>query len=108
MKSIERLAALVLIATLAACTRPEPSAPPPQAEAREARVRSLAKDGSEIRYSVYGRGEPAIVFIHGESAANQRKDWSIANFGADVAAAVQESGSPRVVLVGSSSRISWS
>lgn len=39
---------------------------------------------------------------HGESAANQRKDWSIANFGADVAAAVKESGHQRVVLVGSS------
>ncbi len=39
----------------------------PQADAREARVKSLATDGSEIRYRVYGSGEPAIVFIHGWS-----------------------------------------
>jgi len=150
MKSIVLLPALVLIATLAACTRSEPPAPdaagpavapqvvapplppPPQAEAREVRVRSLAKDQSEIRYRVYGSGEPAIVFVHGwscdsgywdaqlndfaarhtvitvdlaghgESAAKQRTDWSIANFGADVAAAVKDSGRQRVVLVGSS------
>ena len=154
MKSIKLAFSLVLIAILAACTRSEPPAPdaagpavaaqvvappppppappPPQADAREARVKSLARDGSEIRYRIYGSGEPAIVFIHGwscdsgywdaqlnefaarntvitvdlaghgESAAKQRKDWSIANFGADVAAAVKESGSQRVVLVGSS------
>lgn len=149
-RSLVLLPTLLLVATLAACTRPEapapdaagpavepqvvapPPPPPPQAEAREARVRSLSSDGSEIRYRVYGNGEPAIVFIHGwscdsgywdaqlnefaarnavitldlaghgESAAHQRKDWSIANFGADVAAAVKDSGSQRVVLVGSS------
>jgi pimeloyl-ACP methyl ester carboxylesterase len=149
MKAINVLPSLVLIASVAACTRSEspvpdangptaapqvvaPPPPAPQAQAREARVKSLAKDGSEIRYRVYGSGEPAIVFIHGwscdsgywdaqlnefaarnsvitvdlaghgESAAKQRKDWSIANFGADVAAAVKDSGSQRVVLVGSS------
>ena len=149
MKAINVLPSLVLIASVAACTRSEPPAPDatgpaatpqvvappppaPQAQAREARVKSLATDGSEIRYRVYGSGEPAIVFIHGwscdsgywdtelnefaarntvitvdlaghgESAAKQRKDWSIANFGADVAAAVKDSGNQRVVLVGSS------
>lgn len=147
MRSMELLPALLLVTTLAACTRSEPPAPdaagpavapqvvvppPPQAEAREARVKSLATDGSEIRYRIYGSGEPAIVFIHGwscdsgywdaqldefaarhtvitvdlaghgESAANQRVDWSITNFGADVAAAVRDTGSQRVVLVGSS------
>lgn len=150
MKSIVLLPTLLLVATLAACARPEAPAadsagpasvpqvvapappPPPQAEARDTRVSSLASDGAEIRYRVYGSGEPAIVFIHGwscdsgywdaqlngfaarntvitmdlaghgESAAGQRKDWSIANFGADVAAAVKASGSQRVVLVGSS------
>jgi len=77
---------------------PSRSSPPtatrgPCCRTEQARVESLAKDGSEIRYRVYGSGEPA---------ANQRKDWSIANFGADVAAAVKESGHQRVVLVGSS------
>jgi len=77
---------------------PSRSSPPtatrgPCCRTEQARVESLAKNGSEIRYRVYGSGEPA---------ANQRKDWSIANFGADVAAAVKESGHQRVVLVGSS------
>lgn len=106
--------------------------PPPQATAREARVKSLATDATEIRYRVYGSGEPAIVFIHGwscdsgywdaqlnefaqrytvvtldlaghgRSEQTGRKDWSMANFGADVAAVVQAEGYPRVVLVGSS------
>jgi pimeloyl-ACP methyl ester carboxylesterase len=147
MRSIELLPTLLLVTTLAACTRSEAPAPDaagpavapqvavppvPQAEAREARAKSLAKDGSEIRYRIYGSGEPAIVFIHGwscdsgywdaqlnefaarhtvitldlaghgESATQQRNDWSIANFGADVAAAVKDSGRQRVVLVGSS------
>ncbi len=148
MKSIQLLPALLLVTTLAACMRSEPPAPaatgpavapqvvvplpPPQAQAREARVASLAKDGAEIRYRVYGSGEPAVVFIHGwscdsgywdaqlnefaehhtvitvdlaghgESATEPRKDWSIANFGADVAAAVMDSGIQRAVLVGSS------
>jgi pimeloyl-ACP methyl ester carboxylesterase len=106
--------------------------PPPQAVAREATVRSLAEDASEIRYRVYGSGEPAIVFVHcwscdsgywdaqlnefaqhytvvtldlaghGRSSEEDRKDWSIANFGADVAAVVEAVGRPRVILVGSS------
>ena len=150
MKSIKLLPSLVLVATLVACTRPEapapvvaeppveprvvapPPPPSPQAGARESRVKSLAEDGTEIRYRAYGSGEPAIVFVHcwscdsgywdaqlndfaarntvitmdlaghGESSGEQRKDWSIANFGADVAAVVKDSGSERVVLVGSS------
>lgn len=116
---------------------PEPAAmqvppPPPQADAREGSVKSLAQDATEIRYRVYGSGEPAIVFIHcwscdsgywdaqlnefaqrhtvvtldlaghGRSEETGRKDWSIANFGADVAAVVDAVGSPRVILVGSS------
>lgn len=93
---------------------------------------SLAPDGSLIHYRVYGSGEPALVFIHcwscdsgywdpqldhfaaqytvitvdlaghGRSALQPRQDWSIANFGADVAAAVRDAGVRRVVLVGSS------
>lgn len=116
----------------AAQAAPLPSPPPPQASAREARVRSLAEDRSEIRYRVYGSGEPAVVFVHGwscdsgywdaqlnpfasrgtvvtldlaghgASAVKQRKDWSMANFGADVAAVVEDAGLERVILVGSS------
>jgi pimeloyl-ACP methyl ester carboxylesterase len=106
--------------------------PPPQASAREARVVSLAEDRSEIRYRVYGSGEPAVVFVHGWSCdsgywdaqlnefasrgtvvtldlaghgasdAKRRKDWSMANFGADVAAVVEDAKLARVILVGSS------
>jgi pimeloyl-ACP methyl ester carboxylesterase len=95
-------------------------------------VRSLASDGTEIRYRVYGQGEPALVFIHGwscnsgywdpqlnefasrykvvtldlaghgQSPAGRRRDWSMANFGGDVAAVVRDAGLGRVVLVGSS------
>ena len=150
MKTTRLLASLALVAILVACTRSEapapatagpgvaprveapPPPPPRQAQARESRVKSLAEDATEIRYRVYGSGEPAIVFVHGwscdsgywdaqlndfarrntvitmdlaghgESSASQRKDWSIGNFGADVAAVVKDSGSQRVVLVGSS------
>lgn len=138
--------AVALAAVVAACSRGDPPAPtaegrataavrpapPPPATAREAEVASLAADGSVIHYRAYGRGEPAIVFVHcwscdsgywdpqldhfavahtvitvdlaghGRSALQPRQDWSIANFGADVAAAVRDSGVRRVVLVGSS------
>jgi pimeloyl-ACP methyl ester carboxylesterase len=111
---------------------PASAPPLPQAAPREARIPSLAPDAARIRYRVYGSGEPAIVFIHGwscdsgywdaqlnhfaarhtvitvdlaghgESATGKRGDWSPANFGADVAAAVLDVGPQRVVLVGSS------
>jgi pimeloyl-ACP methyl ester carboxylesterase len=146
MRPTTFVALVALLAAGTACTRSEPPAPateptrqvapqlppPPQAQAREARVKSLAGDGSEIRYRVYGAGEPAIVFVHGwscdsgywdaqlnhfaakytvitvdlaghgESSENQRKYWSMAHFGADVAGAVRDAGVGRVVLVGSS------
>jgi len=115
--------------TAAASARPFAA---PAAAAREARVPSLADDASEIRYRVYGKGEPALVFVHGwscdssywdrqvdhfarrhkvitvdlaghgASRIDARRDWTIANFGADVAAAVEAAGARRVVLVGSS------
>lgn len=111
---------------------PSPPPPPPQAVPREAQARSLAPDGTSIHYRVYGQGEPAIVFIrgwycdsgywdtqlndfatrhtvatldlagHGRSEESRRKDWSMASFGADVAAVVRDAGLGRVVLVGSS------
>lgn len=116
----------------AASARTTPPLAPPQAAAREGRTKSLAADSSEIRYRVYGTGEPAIVFVHGwscdsgywdaqlnalaakytvitvdlaghgASPGKRRKDWSMGNFGADVAGAVKDAGVGRVVLVGSS------
>ena len=109
-----------------------PPPPPPQAVAREALAKSLAPDRTTIHYRVYGQGEPAIVFIHGwscdsgywdtqlnhfasrhtvvtldlaghgRSEKSTRKDWSMGNFGADVAGVIRDAGLGRVVLVGSS------
>ena len=88
-------------------------------------------DGVHIEYHVYGDGEPAVVLIHGwscdgnywkeqiaplkakyttvtvdlaghgASGAN-RTDWSMGNFGEDVAAVVRQIRNRKVVLVGHS------
>jgi pimeloyl-ACP methyl ester carboxylesterase len=88
-------------------------------------------DGVPIHYTVEGRGEPALVFVHcwncdrhfwdaqlrafrknhrvvaidlaghGDSGKD-RKDWTIEAFGDDVKAVVDKLGGKRVVLVGSS------
>jgi len=90
-----------------------------------------AADGVPIHYSVTGKGEPALVFIHcwtcnrsfwenqvaefsktyrvvtidlpghGESGQG-RKTWSIESFGDDVSTVVKKLNLKRVVLVGSS------
>jgi len=90
-----------------------------------------ASDGIPIHYSVAGKGEPALVFIHcwgcnrnfwdnqvaefsktnrvvtidmpghGESGSG-RKNWSIESYGDDVKTVVTKLGLKRVVLVGSS------
>jgi pimeloyl-ACP methyl ester carboxylesterase len=88
-------------------------------------------DGVHIEYQVYGSGDPAVVLIHGWScdanywrsqldalkakyttvtvnlaghgaSTRNRTDWSMANYGEDVAAVVRQLQSPRVVLVGHS------
>jgi len=88
-------------------------------------------DGVHIEYHVYGSGEPAVVLIHGwscdgnywkdqiaplkekytavtvdlaghgASGAN-RTDWSMGNFGEDVAAVVRQLHNQKVILVGHS------
>ena len=90
-----------------------------------------ATDGVPIHYSVTGKGDPALVFIHcwtcnrtfwenqvaefsktnrvvtmdlpgnGESGQG-RKTWSIESYGDDVATVVKKLGLKRVVVVGSS------
>ena len=90
-----------------------------------------AADGVPIHYSVTGKGDPALVFIHcwtcnrtfwenqvaefsktnrvvtidlpghGESGQG-RKTWAVESFGDDVARVVKKLGLKRVVLVGSS------
>lgn len=102
------------------------------AEAPGARTRTVrSADGVRIAYDVRGQGEPALVLVHGWScdrtywkeqaealaprfqvvtvdlaghgaSRRNRKDWTIAAFGADVAATVQALELRRVVLVGHS------
>jgi pimeloyl-ACP methyl ester carboxylesterase len=91
----------------------------------------MSGDGVHIEYHVYGKGDPAIVLIHGWScdgnywssqladlkarfttvtvdlaghgaSGRNRTDWSIGNFGEDVAAVVRQLQNPKVVLVGHS------
>jgi pimeloyl-ACP methyl ester carboxylesterase len=121
--------------TAGACTHPEPPPPPaapppapaPRAEGTPQIVNSA--DGVHIEYQVYGRGEPAVVLVHGwannanywnaqldalkahytvvtlnlaghGASERNRADWSMANYAADVAAVVHELPNRKVVLVG--------
>jgi pimeloyl-ACP methyl ester carboxylesterase len=118
--------------TVAAIPAIKKASLPPHAMPREATTASLARDHSTIRYRVYGKGVPALVLIHGwscdsgywdsqldalaaahtvitldlaghgKSDARRRSDWSIENFGADVAAVVGATGERQVILVGHS------
>jgi pimeloyl-ACP methyl ester carboxylesterase len=88
-------------------------------------------DGMHIEYRVYGKGDPAIVLIHGwatdatywykqidplkakytvvavdlaghGASSNNRTDWSMGNYGEDVATVVRKLPNPQVILVGHS------
>ena len=102
---------------------------PSPAQAAQGRVASA--DGVAIAYEALGAGAPALVFVHGwscdrtywkgqleplgrryhvvaidlaghgESGTN-RQAWTMAAFGADVAAVVERLGLERVILVGHS------
>jgi len=90
---------------------------------------AIAPDGVHVQYRVYGKGEPALVLIHGWSCDSNywreqvpvlkqkytvvtvdlaghggtdgnRTDWSIARFGQDVATAVGTVPNQQLVLVG--------
>lgn len=107
----------------------DPAPPPALADSGPRMVTS--PDGVHIAYRVYGKGQPAVVLVHcwscdsgywreqlealqgtytvvtldlaghGASGRN-RTDWSIGQYGEDVAAVVRELGLSRVVLVGHS------
>ncbi|MDD2927643.1 MAG: alpha/beta hydrolase [Candidatus Omnitrophica bacterium] len=91
----------------------------------------LSKDGVRIAYSVYGKGEPALVFVHGWCGSRavwyrqipyfakkykvvaldlaghgvsgrQRKAYTQEAFGEDVAAVVNAVGADKVILIGHS------
>jgi pimeloyl-ACP methyl ester carboxylesterase len=92
---------------------------------------AFSKDGTKIVYSVYGKGEPTLVFVHGwcgsraiwdkqvpyfakkymvitldlaghGASGRQRKDYTQEAFGEDVAAVVNAAGADKVILIGHS------
>ncbi len=94
-----------------------------------AELATTSPDGVRIAYHVYGHGDPAVVLIHGwacdssywraqladlaskyttvtldlaghGASGRNRTDWSMANYGRDVAAVVQRLPNRRIVLVG--------
>jgi pimeloyl-ACP methyl ester carboxylesterase len=124
---------------LVACSRQETPPPPPppaasndKAEPAEGAARiAISSDGTHVQYHVYGKAEPALVFIHGWSCDSNywreqvtafkqkytlvtvdlgghggtdaaRGDWSMAAFGRDVATAVAAVPNRQLILVGHS------
>jgi len=95
------------------------------------RLTALSPDGISLSYTVQGKGDPALVFVHcwccdksywdnqvpyfeekyrvvtidlgghGESGSG-RGDWTVESFGSDVAAVVKALGLTHVILVGHS------
>ncbi|MDD5692541.1 MAG: alpha/beta hydrolase [Candidatus Omnitrophica bacterium] len=92
---------------------------------------AVSKDGVNISYSVHGKGEPVLVFVHGwcggrdvwfkqvpyfskkykvialdlaghGASGKQRKDYTQEAFGEDVAAVVNAEGADKVILIGHS------
>jgi len=105
------------------------SAPSAPAEGAPRIVTSA--DGVHIEYHVYGSGDPAVILVHGWScdgnywseqldalkakytvvtvdlaghgaSGRNRTDWSIGNFGEDVASVARQLQNSRIVLVGHS------
>lgn len=136
------LISLTALASLAlgACGRKD-APPPPDQQAAEAEQAPVRPDGSpqlvtssdqvHIEYRVYGKGEPAVVLVHGWScdanywtaqiealkahhttvlvnlaghgaSGRNRTDWSMENYGEDVAAVVRQLSEKQVILVGHS------
>jgi len=92
---------------------------------------AMSKDGTPISYEVFGKGEPALVFVHGWScdarywraqvpvfskkhrvvvldlaghgnSGMSRSVYSMASFGEDVRAVTESTGSQQVILIGHS------
>jgi pimeloyl-ACP methyl ester carboxylesterase len=135
-----RLSTLAALAALSvfACSKQAPApaeataaAPASLAPAEGAAQIAIAPDGVHVQYRLYGKGEPALVFIHGWSCDSNywreqvpqfkkkytlvmvdlaghggtdgnRTDWTIARFGQDVATALSNIPNKQLILVGHS------
>lgn len=100
-------------------------------DGRHVQGTATSHDGVSISYETLGSGTPALVFVHGWScdrsywqgqlepfsldfrvvgidlaghgeSGRDREEWTIASYGADVAAVVEQLGLERVVLIGHS------
>jgi pimeloyl-ACP methyl ester carboxylesterase len=127
--SARSIAAAGLCIAAAACSRSGPPSAGQAGPAAGAPLTTISPDGVRIAYHVYGHGDPAVVLIHGwacdssywraqladlaskyttvtldlaghGASGHDRTDWSMANFGRDVAAVVQRLPNRRIVLVG--------
>ena len=136
------VAALAAVVSLTACNKNSspPSSDgkttPPISSAPTAQVEglpqlTLTSDYVHIDYRVWGKGEPAVILIHGwacdsnywraqidalkakytvvamnlaghGASESNRKDWSMANYGEDVAAVARRIPNRQIVLVGHS------
>ena len=139
------LAALIPLAISACSKSNEPAAPsatsPPKTTSSTAPTESPAADGSprivtepdgvHIEYRTFGKGDPAIILIHGwatdanywnaqlgplkakytvvavdlaghGASSNTRTDWSMESYGEDVAVVARQLPNPRIILVGHS------
>ncbi|MBV9622148.1 MAG: alpha/beta fold hydrolase, partial [Gammaproteobacteria bacterium] len=137
--------ALLLGAQLTGCTHSTPTdtaagAPAPPVAAPPAALAVappigpqlvLSPDNVHIEYQVYGRGEPAVILVHGwacdanywlhqlqplaahytvvainlaghGASGNNRSDWSIANYARDVVAVAGQLPQRQLILVGHS------
>ncbi len=143
--TLAALAALTALAISACSKNNEPSAPAvsaptdasasttpqPTPIANGSPQLATEPDGVHIEYRVYGKGEPAIVLIHGwatdanywnaqidplkakytlvtidlaghGASTKSRTDWSMGNYGEDVATVVRRIPNQQVILVGHS------
>jgi pimeloyl-ACP methyl ester carboxylesterase len=108
---------------------PAATAAAPAGDAGEGPRLALSPDNVHIEYRVLGHGEPAVLLVHGWAcdanywneqlaalkahytvvainlaghggSGNNRSEWSIANYAADVAAVATQLPNQRLVLVG--------
>jgi pimeloyl-ACP methyl ester carboxylesterase len=127
--SVLLAAALIAACSPRGQAPPGATPPAPAAGATQGPRIVMADDGVHLEYRLYGHGEPAVLLVHGwacnESywhsqldalagrytvvtldlaghggSGDDRRDWSIANYAADVASVARQIPAARLVLVG--------